>query len=249
MWLKTIVNGETPIKLLEHYVPSDFIQQKRQVDEYVLVDEIFSLKNVVIMGTAGSGKSIFMKYLWLTLFNGARGRIPIFVELRYLNDISISSLKEYLFHSTVTYSEAEAERAREGFEAAIRAGKFIFLFDGFDELSEGKAAKIEEQILSLSNSQNLIVVSGRQEPRYHSWQRFHVYRVLPLSKKKVTELLEKTDFDDKIKRKFIRAVKKTLYERHKSFHGDPASCDDDVVDILVHGRHSGEGAPFLRQGV
>jgi polynucleotide 5'-kinase involved in rRNA processing len=49
-------------------------------------DEIFNeYKNITIIGSAGSGKSTLMKYIFLSCIKN-RTRIPILIELRNLNE-------------------------------------------------------------------------------------------------------------------------------------------------------------------
>jgi hypothetical protein len=105
----------------------------------------------------------------------------------------------------------------------ISQGKFIFIFDGFDEVSVEIRERIQEQILDLchKHSSNIIVVSGRPDDRFDGWQEFTTYKVNPLLLDQVVTLIEKIDFDLPIKKKFVEALKKGLFRKHQSFLSSP----------------------------
>jgi hypothetical protein len=75
--------------------------------------------------------------------------------------------------------------------------------------------------LCRKSSRNIVIVSGRPDDRFASWQEFSLFRVEPLSKQQVVELIEKIDFDVNVKRKFIEAIYKKLYVDHKDFLSSP----------------------------
>lgn len=79
--VKTILNREEPADLLALYVGLQFKCGKINFDDFGVIDEIHSRKRVVISGTGGGGKTFFMKYFWLSVFENSRGKIPVFVEL------------------------------------------------------------------------------------------------------------------------------------------------------------------------
>jgi hypothetical protein len=59
-------------------------------DEFI--EQLGELKSIVISGNAGSGKSMFMRYLFVALCEKGYGRIPLFVELRNLNSFAVKEL-------------------------------------------------------------------------------------------------------------------------------------------------------------
>jgi hypothetical protein len=68
---------------------------------------------------------------------------------------------------------------------------------------------------------NIIIVSGRPDDRFASWQEFSVFRVEPLDKQQVIQLVDKIDFDLNVKKKFIEAIEKNLYLKRKDFLSSP----------------------------
>jgi predicted NACHT family NTPase len=217
--VKTIVNGDVPVDLLTSYVNLNFTNKNKTVDDYGLIEVIWDKRNIVVSGPAGCGKSMFMKYLWVACFVRSRGKIPLFIELRQLNDVDFEDLTTFLFHSCAFKQQKDA---RVLFDKAIEEGQFFFILDGFDELIPSKADAVEKEILKLSNSgKNIVVVSGRPDDRFGAWLSFLTYRVSPLTKDQVVSLVERIEFNPVIKKKFVSQIRRSLYEAHKDFISRP----------------------------
>lgn len=218
--VKTILNRAEPVELLSLYVNTKFNINNKPMDDYTVIEKIHDLRRVVISGLGGGGKTIFMKYLWLSLFNDPKGKIPIFIELRRINDFTSDDLLTYIYRSIVDVRSKVTEKV---FQKATSEGVFTFLLDGFDEVSEDRKQSIEKQILKLSheNPKTTIIVSGRPDPRFDAWQVFSTLNVLPLKQDQTIELISKLNYDRQTKRRFSERVKKDLYKSHESFLSSP----------------------------
>jgi hypothetical protein len=80
--VKTLLNPTTPVSLEASYVPPSLAIGEKQLTEDQFIARIKRDKFFVITGMGGSGKSIFLKHLFVRHYNEALGRVPIFVELR-----------------------------------------------------------------------------------------------------------------------------------------------------------------------
>jgi hypothetical protein len=218
--VKTIVNQDEPVNLLSLYVNSRFSCGGKYFDDYKVIEEIRARKRIVISGMGGGGKTIFTKYLWLSLFENPMGRIPIYIELRKFNEIQVEDLLVYIFHSI---SSAHATASLEAFNKGLAQGLFTLIFDGFDEITPDRRATVEKQILALANSNPdcIFVVTSRPDERFGAWQTFSTFQVLPMNQAEVINLIKKLKFDRKLKDKFIARVKTDLFEKHKSFLSSP----------------------------
>lgn len=219
---KTFANPTQPVSLLEHFVTLEFETRRNRpilTQDDLLERAIRRPCRFVISGTAGYGKSMAMRYLALSLFENPRGKIPLFLELRHLNRVSAPDLIQYIHASYRRLSQIEIESLRQG----LTAGAFILLLDGFDELNHELRPLVENQILDLSKTfpQCSVIVSGRPDDRFSSWRLFTTYRIKPMSKPRVVELLHKLDYDNGVKRRFITKINKGLYETHESFLSTP----------------------------
>ena len=222
--IKTLLSRDEPIDMLQQYVNTRFRVKRRgkerMIDDYDAITEIEEKRRATVVGTAGCGKTIFMRYLWVSLFTSIDAHIPIFVELRRLNSMSTLDLESVIFHSIVPTQE-KIDIA--SFQSWIGHGRFTFILDGVDEIAADKRDKVQEQILKLcvKSSDNIVIVSGRPDDRFDSWQEFSVFRIELLNKQQVVQLIEKIDFDLSVKRKFIDAIEKGLYAKHRDFLSSP----------------------------
>lgn len=218
--IKTILKKDEPIDLVSHYVDLDFVCGGNKYSNGAAIEDMCRRRKVIIFGTAGTGKTVFMRYLWLSLFYAHDGRIPVFVELRKLNDLTTPNLRAYI-HSM--FVGAGSEVAPEIFDELVRKGKFVFMLDGFDEVSNDKKTAIEKQILDIANAcpNLLVVVSSRPNERLKAWQLFSVFQVKRLEKNQVIDLITKINYEPEAKAKFLKRIDKDLYERHSSFLSSP----------------------------
>lgn len=187
-------------------------------DEFI--EQIKTKKRVVVTGTAGSGKSTFCKSIFVDVFEKKLDIVPIFVELRHLNTAPGITLIDYVVSSL---EAIEPSFSRQQLEYALKKGRFLLIFDGFDEINGENRAIYEKEIVELSNTYHriMIMVSSRPDQRFSSWEEFYRYRVRPLSKKKALKLIGQLEYDGEVKSKFLKALENGLSEKHKSFASNP----------------------------
>ena len=97
------------------------------------------------------------------------------------------------------------------------------ILDGFDEIDNDHRHIIEQEILDLSNNNNgiRIIISSRFDARFSSWNEFYTYTIQPLDKNAALELVDKLDYDENIKKKFIDELDRKLFQTHTSFASNP----------------------------
>lgn len=219
--IKTLLNPNSPVDLLAMHATQRFKQQNNKYDHYALVDYVKTgPNNIIITGTGGSGKSIFTKYLWLSLFIESDGRVPVFVELRNINSLHTSEFLEYIRHEL---TQGSSSISPKDFENDLKKGSYIIIADGFDEVFKEKRDAVKEQIVRISFEYPdvKIVVSGRPDDDFASWNSFFVVDVQPMELDDVLELVTRCEFDEEIKRDFSKKVESGLFDTHKSFLSNP----------------------------
>ena len=95
-----------------------------------------SRQSIVLQGTVGQGKSIFMRYL--TSQEAKQGeRIPLFYELRRLddNETLTSALSKQINNWITEFKESD-------FDRVAKTGKLALLLDGFDEVPHDKVKNL-----------------------------------------------------------------------------------------------------------
>lgn len=219
-YIKTLLHRDEPIPLSSVYVTTQFKCTEQEYDDYSFIDSLPQLKNIVIVGSAGSGKSMFTRYLFTALFEKSVGRIPIYIELRQMNSFKVKDLIAFIYHSIVTPGGIVT---KDQFESGLKNGLFSFILDGFDEVDFDWRGDLETQILSSKEKypKNIFIVSSRLDERFTAWTSFYVFKVQPMNKDNVVSLIKKLNYDEDIKNKFIKTIESGLYNKHGSFLSIP----------------------------
>jgi len=217
---KTILSPQEPLDVVTHYVNVDLSLGNKKIKDVDLISNIIAAKCVVVTGLAGTGKSMFMKYLTVDLFQKKSGSLPLFVELRHLNGFAEKNLFAFIRRQC----SSKANRVSDDqFELALRTGVFTLILDGFDELDYDCRDEVERQILRLriDYPDLAIVVSSRPDDRFGSWNAFYVYTFEPMTKEQSVKLISSLQYDKGVKRRFLKEVRGRLYDSHKSFLSSP----------------------------
>jgi hypothetical protein len=217
---KSIANPNIPLDLLENYVNVDFVINGVTVSDVSLIDDVISKKALVVTGLAGSGKSMFMRYITLWHFENNREVTPLFVELRNLNNLTARDLLTYVRVSCVSSYDILNENQ---FSLLLREGLFLLLLDGFDELNYDIRDNIQQQIFDLRKNypKTTVVLSSRPDNRFGAWREFFVYYVKSMNETQCLSLIDTIPYNDGVKKRFRRLVDEKLYETHKSFLSSP----------------------------
>lgn len=219
---KSFADPSRPVSLVDHFVTMYFDPSGANevpVDQDDVIETLHRDSRMVISATAGFGKSMAMRFFALSMYQCPRGKIPLFVELRHLNRVTAPKILTYINSSYGHSSRISLKNLEDG----LTSGAFCLILDGFDELNHEIRKSIEQQILDISREFPRIsmVVSGRPDERFNSWREFHTYKVCPMGKQQVVQLLEKLDYDTGVKKRFIKKVKDEFYDSHKSFLSTP----------------------------
>ncbi|EQA3384388.1 NACHT domain-containing protein [Acinetobacter baumannii] len=217
---KTLLYREVPVNIKDFYVRTDLIINKKIVDEKKFINEVKKNKRLIILGSAGCGKSTFCKSIFIELIEQPVGIFPIFIELRHLNNSSDKSIYNFILNSMTAISSSFK---KEQLDYALKLGKVLVILDGFDEVNSEDRENIEKEILYLSNNYHgvKILLSSRFDSRFSSWEEFYQYGILELDKNKALTLVHKLDYDRQVKNSFLRELDKKLYESHSSFASNP----------------------------
>jgi GTPase SAR1 family protein len=219
--IKTLLYRDRPVSLKSHYVCTDFQLVNKEVNGKVIFDSFQTNKKNVVVGTAGSGKSVLLRKLFSDLIENKCGYVPILIELRLLiTPTGHVSIFDFI-HTTL--SSLDENFTAEQLHFALKKGKVALFLDGFDEIDFNKKEEYEREILDISNkySNSIVVVSSRPDECFSSWEEFHIYRTKSLNKEQSIDLVNRIEYDPTVKNKFISELKDGLYEKHKDFLSNP----------------------------
>lgn len=140
-----------------------------------------------IIGNAGSGKSMQMKYLFLKALD-QKIKIPIFIELKSLNDFE-GELTQYIYSKILNNKLSPSTKI---LERILTSGKFIFLLDGYDELYSKNKQKITSDLEEFIDkyNRNWFVITSRPGSGIESFPRFSNNYVQPLKENEINEFID-----------------------------------------------------------
>jgi hypothetical protein len=139
--IRTIVSRQAST-LSEIYYPAR-IREKGHVATYNTVEELGDGKNLLITGTAGQGKSVFMRYLAIQELRQGK-KVPIFIELRRID--ATTSLTDQMEQQLDLQSP---EQKQELLIPLLTRGNVVVFLDGFDELSREYSLSVKKEIHSM----------------------------------------------------------------------------------------------------
>ena len=233
---KTLLHRVQPKKLTEFYQPLfiskcdpkyrnrrlGFGQIKEDRIPTNSIKELFSDKQyVTLIGSAGSGKSTIVKYLFLNAID-SDFKIPIKIELRYLNDFEgsvIEYIKENIFKlSKLSSNDRIVERL-------MKSGDFVFFLDGYDEITSSRKERITKQIDDLVKlyNKNCYVLTTRPYTEIEMLPLFHNYEVCELSDDDINQFIRKQipGTESELIDKIIGAINNPENRSYKSFLSNP----------------------------
>lgn len=201
--VKTIYKGDEAIDLTLFYYPP-YINSDKGYTKAESIGNISS-KNFVIEGVAGQGKSILLRYLTYREYQ-EENRIPIFIELRKLNEKAeiFSFIKESI--SSWVFSVSD-----ELLNWVLKSGKIVLLLDGFDELKEKDVSNVIKDLESISQQypQTQIVVTSRPDNAIQSSNFFKVLSIRPYEDDEIIGLIRKLVDDDDSFGNLVKALKES----------------------------------------
>jgi predicted NACHT family NTPase len=218
--VKTILSSNAPIPLLSIYVNSLLSSGKVAARDDDFLKDISKYRNVIFTATAGAGKSMLMRYLYMRFLDSQSERLPIFLELRDLNQYPDISLISFIRTRVADYIDGFSDGQ---VKYAFENGSIILFLDGFDEINHDVRKKRERELNEISARYDKLwtFVSSRPAEGFANWEKYHVFKVQPFTQKQVELLLAKIPYDEEIKSVFRKKLAEGLYETHKEFLTNP----------------------------
>lgn len=261
--VKTLWQVDAAVDLESFYCDSHIIfpikkdKIRRKIDK---VPDFGLIKNIVIRGIAGQGKSIFLRHLCIKEFEAGQ-RIPIFIELRRIQQ------NETLFDHIFRFLDIlDLPIEDKLFKILLQSGKFIFFFDAFDEIPETKKQSVLNELeqLATSSENTQLLVTTRPNTAIEMVPIFNVLILDDLKEKEYqTVIIKLTDSKEYANNliKTIGAHKAHIAEllcnpllvtllliSYKSFQKLPEKLSDfyDSIFFILLSRHDGTKPGFIR---
>lgn len=223
---KTILHRAEPKPLSEFYQPLFIRLHKKNVDDKrVTTSSAKKLLNkynyVTIIGSAGSGKSTIVKYLYTNCFKEGY-KIPIKVELRYLNEFK-GSINDYIYNEIFHFQKLGFSNPI--IDRLLSSDSFVFFFDGYDELNSAIKAKTTKDIDSFVQKypSNKYVVTSRPYTSVDLLPLFSNFHVCDLQPNEIAAFVKKQipESESELAEKIIKAINKVENRSYNSFLSNP----------------------------
>lgn len=208
---------DEPVPISKFYVPVNL-----KIDSKIIDGSLFKVismnRHFIVSGSGGAGKSMLLRSFLIEALK-SKYKIPVFIELRDLNDESHEI--EDLIVQRLSILKLNFEN--EFFDKSLQKGHYIFFFDGLDEIKSSIRNKITKSIqeFSLRYSQCDYIISTRPDDRINEFKNFSLIKTLPLNLEQSIQLIEKLPAIEEVKHKFIKDLKDGLFDRHESFLSNP----------------------------
>lgn len=222
--VRTLATGQAPRKIIgqDNIYVNVGLQYEGEKIPTSTVDPMLRInKNILISGTGGIGKSMLMRYLFLNTAD--RGEyVPVLVELRRIGNQPSDNLSilELIYTCMQGF---DVQLPREQFEYSLQSGKYLFLFDGLDEVKSSLIKETAEMLQAFSAKYplNPCIITSRPMQETSPLETFTNVEPMPLSKVQAVELASKIRIEDEKAKEFCRQLDEYLYDKHKDFAENP----------------------------
>lgn len=258
--VKTIWQVDKEVKLLSFYYPSKLIIDGKS-KAILSVRDLPPANHIVLQGTVGQGKSIFLRFLCIReLSQGSR--IPVFLELRRLEQGR--SLRSFIYDGLRNLG---FNIDNQLFYFYVHSGKFLFLLDAFDELDKDLVTSAIDELEGFAQTypQLQILVTSRPDSGIERSTHFRVYKLAPLTENDHRAFLEKILPEKQKVSEILKAIKQNsgkigsllttplmmtllviIYKAEQSIPNELSDFYDNLFQTLLS-RHDQSKPGFVRK--
>jgi len=264
-FIKTLWQFDTAVDVESFYCDSHVITpqtkggkgRRRRIDK---VSDFGKVRNILIKGIAGQGKSLFLRHLCIKEFEAGE-RIPVFIELR-----RILKNETLLHHISLYLDVLDLSIDANLFKVLLQSGKFIFFLDGFDEIQEEHKQRIlnELEYLSSYSGNSPFIITTRPNTSIEMSPSFLVFVLDDLKGREYQTVIKKLASSRNYANTLIKAISANKDEvlpllsnpllitlliiSYKSYPKLPDKLSDfyDSIFLVLLRRHDGTKPGFIR---
>ena len=222
--MKNILYRDLSVDFLSQYVNIEFSGPKSELlEDATAVSRAIGGERLLVCGTAGAGKTMFMRWSALHLIKNIKkhGRVPLFLEMRYFEEeYGKHPIEKYIYDKTSAVVDAANFTQ---FEYGLKSGLFIILLDAIDEINPKYREQVVLRIMDFVRRypECGLMISSRFDEKLESIQEFMVLHSRPMNRGQIVEVIEKLDYDVEVKTKLIDKLNGGLYEELNEFLSNP----------------------------
>lgn len=221
--MKNILYRDNAVDFLSQYENIEFSSEKLSFKDRDVLNLAITGERILISGTAGAGKTMFMRWSTLDLIDRMKnhGRVPMYLEMRYFQKEYVKQpLEKYIYDNTS--SDKDSSSFQEFIEG-LKSGIFIIMLDAIDEINPSYREDVIRNLMTFLQSYPDcgMVISSRFDDKLESIQDFKVLRTKPMNKNQIISVIIKLDYDNEVKSKLIDRLRNGLYEDLNEFLSNP----------------------------
>jgi len=237
-----------PLFLIEKWTIKKFEEWRSEKISTVSTSELFKeRKFITVIGTAGSGKSMLIKHLYVSCIR-EKYKIPIKIELRYLNEFE-ATFGEYVLKKI--FKEERLGSNERIIDSLLESGKFLFFLDGYDELKSSKVSRVTKEIndfVKRYNSNNYLLTS-RPYTNIDTFPMFTNYNICSLANEEVEAFIRKQipKSNKELSEKIITAISRNENKSYRSFISNPLLLSMFILSFQSYAEIPQYKSTFYRQ--
>lgn len=206
--MSTIVFRGEQKTIFDLYIPLTIYRKVEANKEEILINEkaikkLEKYKNIMIVDSAGMGKSTITKYLSVQSVI-ENNYIPVIIELRRLS--KDKNIWQYLcelfdmFDQSIEYNDIKN---------LVKKGGFLIIFDGYDEVAESLRSNVINQIEDFTHKadKNLYILTSREEEDLCAFGEFCEFKINPLSLDEAYSLITQYGNNGERAKRLINVIK------------------------------------------
>ncbi|MEO7975624.1 NACHT domain-containing protein [Flavobacterium sp.] len=225
---KTLLHRTEPVRLMDFYQPL-FITPQTSINSLkkskklstANVSNLFEkTKYITLIGSAGSGKSTIVKYLFINSVE-ISFKIPIKIELRYLNEYK-GGIVNYIFNEIFLFQKLGL--TQEIIERLLNSDSFIFFFDGYDEINSTIKESVTRDIDGFISRfpENNYLITSRPYTNIDTLPLFSNYEVCDLDDNEIRTFVKKqVSVELELADKINKAISNMGNGSYKQFLSNP----------------------------
>lgn len=272
--IKTFMFRENAVPFYHIYYPISIWRNNPNTNSKEIINVDYNLKNIftnnkciTVIGSAGSGKTMLVKHLFLSAVKEAE-LIPVMIEFRKIDNGE--TIFDYVKGKIFNLMTADDSL----FESIINSGKLLYILDGFDEIPGSILEKRVREIESFTEkyNSNYYFLTSRPGVEAEVLPRFDTYHICDLMGKDIFPFIDQQcrfiregySLADKIKKAIKRDGVKQAYNDYfknplllsmfiivfNDFPELPSSkCEfyENVFEVLWSKHDSGKGGGYFHK--
>lgn len=221
--VKNILYRDQSVDLNSQYVNVNFHNGSLENSDAEVVSKVLLGGKVLVSGTAGAGKTMFMKWSVLRITDTIENHqlIPLFLELRYINESMLKDGIPKLLHQSTSRLDGRVDFSL--FQSGLEAGSFIVILDAVDEIKQDiRELSIQEIRKFITEYPDCpVLMSTRPDDSLESMQEIDVVRSMDMDQEQIVSVIQKLKYDSFVKERLIDKLRSGLFEEHEEFLSNP----------------------------